>query len=314
MKPRRLYLARAYLCGLFCAAFNAHAAASNDPNFNLAEVAPGVFVHQGRQVGIDDPARGDSANIGFVIGHTCVAVIDAGGSVATGQALRTKIKAHTQTPICFVINTHAHFDHVLGNAVFLVDKPRFVGHANLAAVMGASRQYFLERFKTELAGAPAPQLVEPTLQVKEGQELVLDLGARRLRLVAHPLAHSPADLTVLDLATNTLWTGDLLFVERLPVLDGSLQGWQHWMQQAARVGYARVIPGHGPRVVGWPDALVAQRRYLHALQATVTRALKNGDFLEDVMAAGETATPKNWLVPGAHVRNLSKAYREREWQ
>ncbi len=306
------YLRAAWVSSVLMMIANAGASEPGDRTFNLEEVAPGVFVHQGRQVGINHAARGDSANIGFVVGNSCVAVIDAGGSFATGRALRARIKTQTPTPICFVINTHAHFDHLLGNAAFLVDRPKFVGHANLTAVIAASREYFLDRFAKELAGAPAPHIIAPNLQVAEGEELVLDLGARQLRLVAHPLAHSPADLTVLDVSTNILWAGDLLFVERLPVLDGSLKGWQHWMQQAAPVPYARVIPGHGP-LSGWPDAVIPQQRYLDTLQATVTQALKDGDFLEDVVA-GAHAAPPDWQVPGAHARNLSKAYRELEWQ
>lgn len=257
-------------------------------------------------------ARGDSANIGFVVGKTCVAVIDTGGSLATGRALRARIKSHTHLPICFVINTHAHFDHVLGNAAFGADQPQFVGHANLAGVMAASREYFLERFGPELQGASEPEIILPTLPVAADQEI--DLGDRRLRLVAHPAAHSTADLTVLDLETNTLWTGDLLFVERLPVLDGNLKGWQGWMLEVAGENYAHVVPGHGPRVVVWPAALAAQQRYLASLEATVANALQKGDFLEDVMAASVHADLREWQVPAPHQRNLSKAYRELEWQ
>lgn len=303
---------RACLLGVSSVACNAHACDSSADDFNLEEVAPGVFVHQGRHVGIDDATRGDSANIGFVVGKDCVAVIDTGGSLATGQALRAQIKSRTHTPICFVINTHAHFDHVLGNAAFVGDHPQFVGHANLAAVLAASREYFLERFGVELQGAPAPQIIAPDLAVVADQ--ALDLGARSLRLVAHPVAHSTADLTVLDLATSTLWAGDLLFVERLPVLDGQLKGWQDWMDKAAGETYAQVIPGHGPRVVHWPSALGAQQRYLTSLSATVATALQKGTFLEEVMAAGVHADLDEWQVPGAHARNLSKVYREMEWQ
>lgn len=297
---------------LLLAGANACVADQNTSEFNLEEVAPGVFVHQGQHVGIDHAARGDSANIGFVVGQRCVAVIDSGGSLQTGHALREAIGLHTDKPICFVINTHAHFDHVLGNAAFAGDKPQFVGHANLAAVLAASRDYFLERFEPELTGAPAPQIIEPTMMLEAITDL--DLGQRKLHLVAHEVAHSTADLTVLDLETSTLWAGDLLFSERLPVLDGNLKGWQRWMQRTAQESFARVIPGHGPRVVHWPEGLVAQQRYLDSLVATVVHALEAGEFLEDVLAAGAATQLGAWSVPAAHQRNLSRAYREFEWE
>ena len=60
------------------------------------EVADGVFVHQGRHALADAANRGDLANIGFVVGEQAVAVIDAGGSRAVGEALYAAIRARTR--------------------------------------------------------------------------------------------------------------------------------------------------------------------------------------------------------------------------
>lgn len=280
--------------------------------FALREVAPGIHVHQGRHAGIEDAARGDSANIGFIVGARCVAVIDTGGSVATGRALREAITTVTSLPVCFVINTHGHFDHVLGNAAFRDSGATFVGHAALAAVLDASADYFSERFAAELDGAGVPPLVLPGRQVDAGKRMRLDLGQREIVLSAVPVAHSAADLTVHDVTTNTLWSGDLVFVERLPVLDGKLQGWQAWMQAAGEVPYARVVPGHGPPAGAWPQALKPQQEYLAGLARDVRAALARGEFLEDVQAAGRA--PADWVLTEPHARNLGRVYRELEWE
>lgn len=55
--------------------------------FNITEVSEGNFVHYGIHVTIDDKQHDDIANIGFIIGDTCIAVIDSGGSVKIGQKL-----------------------------------------------------------------------------------------------------------------------------------------------------------------------------------------------------------------------------------
>ncbi len=282
------------------------------PPFNLTEIAPGVFVHRGQHVGLDHPARGDSANIGFVVGAKCVAVIDTGGSLATGRALRAAIMARTARPICFVINTHAHFDHVLGNAAFLDSHPKFVGHHQLKGILDASRDYFKKEFARELAGAPEPAVIVPTLLVEATR--LLDLGGRELRLEAEPPAHTNADLTVLDSVTQTLWTGDLVFMERLPVLDGKLAGWLTWMETARAESYARIVPGHGPVSAPWPAALEPQRAYLQTLKATVQQSISAGQFLEDAVSHTRNADLRPWQVTAAHPRNISKAFREYEWQ
>lgn len=275
----------------------------------LAEVAPGVYVHHGRHAGIDDPARGDSANLAFVVGKRCVAVVDTGGSVATGRALRAAIARTTPLPVCYVVNTHAHFDHVLGNAAFLPDAPKFVGHANLVAALDASRDYFASRFADELGGAA---VVGPDLVVED--RLTLDLGERELQLAAVPAAHTSADLTVFDPATATLLSGDLVFMERLPVLDGSLRGWLDWLGAVRGQKASRVVPGHGPVSAPWPAALDAEEAYLSGLLATVRAAVAEGSFLEDVSASARAAPPAGWLLTAPHARNASKAFREVEWE
>lgn len=289
-----------------------HALALADPApLIVSEVAPGVFVHQGRHVGLDDPGRGDSANIGFVVGARCVAVIDSGGSRATGTALKAAIAARTPLPVCYVINTHAHFDHVLGNAAFVAEGVQFVGHANLTAALEASRDYFAERFAAELDG-PASTIVTPGISVDDTLEL--DLGARSLRLDAVAEAHTAADLTVYDGQTRTLWSGDLVSIERLPVLDGSVRGWLAWLDASTTLPVTRVVPGHGPVAAPWPGALDALRAYLAELLGAARAAVRDGQFLEDVASEARAHPPGGWLLSEPHARNASKAFREVEWE
>src|SRR3954467_2200711 len=176
-------------------------------SFNLTQPAPGVFVHLGQQVSPEAAGHDDIANIGFIVGKTCVAVIDTGGSVDVGGELRAAIRQHSALPICYVINTHVHFDHVLGNAAFADAHASFVGSAALAIEMKRSDSVFFQNYG-------AREVIGPDRLVEK--DLTLDLGGRRLSLKAWPTAHTNCDLTVADEKTGTLWTGDLLFRERLP--------------------------------------------------------------------------------------------------
>jgi len=279
----------------------------------LQEIAPGIYLHRGAHADLDDPGRGDSANLGVIIGGRCIAVVDSGGSVATGALLRKAIASLSEKPICYVINTHIHFDHVLGNAAFADSGAQFVGHHNLADALAANREFFVANFANELGvetGVAA--LPPPTISVES--QITLDIGDRQLLLHAIATAHSDSDLTVLDMQTSTLFTGDLLFRERLPVLDGSLLGWQKWLIGVVKESYEIVVPGHGPVDRAWPEGAEAQKRYLTALATDTQASISAGEFVQDAadhIAAKELA---GWvLTERAHSRNVSRAFRELEW-
>lgn len=292
----------------------ATAAASAVADFPLEEVAPGVFVHHGQMADLDSPARADSANIGFIVGSRCVAVIDTGGAYATGQALKAAIARVTAKPVCYVINTHVHFDHVLGNAAFVGEDVHFAGHQHLAEAIAANRDFFAGSFGDELGGAAqAARVIAPDLLVDD--QLDLDLGERHLRLQATASAHTTTDLTVYDSASKTLWTGDLLFRRRMPILDGALSGWILWMDHAMASTYALVIPGHGPVDRDWPHGAQPQYRYLTTLLIETRAAIAKGLFIDEAKAEVAAAERARWLLSErAHGLNISRAFRQLEWE
>jgi quinoprotein relay system zinc metallohydrolase 2 len=301
------------LCSLLLASSTA-LAAERLGSFQLSEAAAGVYVHIGRQLALDVPGHDDIANIGFIVGSRCVAVIDTGGSVRIGRALRAAVRRQTPLPICYVINTHVHVDHVLGNAAFKGENPSFVGHAALADAILRSRQFFVSEYGADLDGPPSiDQVIGPDRLVEH--EITLDLGNRWLRLRAWPTAHTDCDLTVFDEKTATLWTGDLLFRERLPALDGSIKGWLSAVDELARLKASLVVPGHGGITPDLRAALEPERRYLEALLEGVRRELTEGKSMQDAIEHVATAEKSGWLLwDGVHPRNVARAYQELEWE
>jgi quinoprotein relay system zinc metallohydrolase 2 len=278
------------------------------------ELAPGVYAHRGAQLPLDVPGHDDIANIGFVVGSRCVAVIDTGGSVRIGRALRAAVRRHTSLPICYVINTHVHVDHVLGNWAFEGDRPSFVGHAALAQAIVRSRPYFVKEYAQDLDAPAAPeQVIGPDRLVET--ELTLDLGNRLLTLHAWPTAHTDCDLTVYDQKTSTLWTGDLLFIERLPALDGSLVGWIAAIDRLATQRVKLAVPGHGPTTAHPGEALARERGYLESLLQGVRRELAEGKSLQDAMLHVGGDEKSGWLLwDEVQPRNVARAYEELEWE
>jgi quinoprotein relay system zinc metallohydrolase 2 len=288
-------------------------AATSQDLFTVSDIGRGVFVHLGRTLPLDAPGHDDIANIGFIAGAKCVAVIDTGGSLRIGRELRAAVRKHTQTPICYVINTHVHVDHVLGNAAFKDDGPSFVGSAALAAAMARSKDFFVREYAGDMdSPRGAEQIIGPDRLVE--RDLTLDLGGRELRLRAWPKAHTDCDLTVYDAESGTLWTGDLLFRERLPALDGSLKGWLSVLGELARMPVKIAVPGHGPITHDLKSAIVPERRYLQSLSDGVRADLTQATPLEEAIAHVAVEEKSHWLLwDDVHPRNVVRAYEELEW-
>ena len=280
-----------------------------------SEIAPGVFVHQGRYEMQSPENRGDMANASFVVGSQAVAVIDTLGSAVLGRELRDAIRAVTDKPVRYVINTHMHPDHVFGNAAFKADAPTFVGHHKLARGLASRADRYLAINK-QMLGEEAFQGIEiilPTVAVED--RLTFDLGGRALVCETQATAHTDNDLTITDTATDTLFLGDLLFSVHVPTLDGSIKGWLALLDELARRQAARVVPGHGPHAMELPEALEPEQHYLAAIAADVRKLIKDGKTLEDATKTAGFSERDAWkLFDQYHVRNVSAAFAELEWE
>ncbi len=282
---------------------------------DVSEVAPGVFVHQGRYEVQSPDNRGDVANASFVVGSEAVAVIDTSGSAVMGEDLRDAIRAMTNKPIKYVINTHMHPDHVLGNAAFKTDNPTFVGHYKLARALGNRAGSYLTANKQMLGDEAfaGSEIILPTLAIKE--PTTLDLGDRELLLEPQATAHTDNDLIVTDTKTDTLFLGDLLFSVHVPTIDGSIKGWLALLDELGNRKAARVVPGHGPKTMELPRALEPEQRYLATIASDVRRQIAEGKTLAEATKTAGFSEKDAWkLFDQYHVRNVTAAFAELEWE
>lgn len=290
------------------------ASAHAEPALAVQQIAPGNYAHRGHD-DVATPANGgDIANVGFIVGSRCVAVIDTGGTLAEGRQLRAAIRRVTPLPVCYVINTHMHPDHIFGNAAFKDDHPQYVGSAKLAEAEVARADNYLRALHRELgASADGSEIIAPTLSV-DGT-MTLDLGERTLTLQSWKTAHTNNDITVYDEKSGTLWLGDLLFVGCIPVVDGSIVGWLEDIARIKQMNPRHVVPGHGPLDAPWPQSLDAEEQYLAELARDVRAAIKRGETIQKAVDTIGVNQRGKWLLYDVyHRRNVTAAYAELEWE
>ncbi len=283
-------------------------------DLTFKQISPGIYVHHGEHKDIDVGYGGDICNLSFVIGKKGVAVIDTGGSPKVGAQLREAVRKVTKLPILYVINTHVHPDHVLGNAAFEADSPTFVGHSDLASSMAQRKENYLKNLATWV-GTPAlgNEVIPPSLTVASSK--TIDLGGRSLDLTAYPTAHSSTDMAVIDTKSKTLWTGDLLFIERTPSIDGDVIGWINAINQLDKFKGTLTVPGHGSVTTDGHTALGNEQRYLSTLLNDIRAAIKEGRSMEEtIKTAGQSENGKWVLFDIVNRRNVALIYPKLEWE
>jgi quinoprotein relay system zinc metallohydrolase 2 len=315
MRGRSLVSRRhALLGGLCLCCAPALSRGADEPDaLQTTEIAPGIHVRRGADEIASAQNQDSIANIGFIVGREGVAVLDAGGSLHDGVRLRRRIRDVTKLPIRYVLMSHVHPDHIFGAGAFLQDKPAFVGHAQLPQALAQRGEYYRERLEEVLGRGNVGPVVQPTMLVRDRTQI--DLGGRTLELRAHALAHTSNDLSVVDSQTRTLLPSDLLFVGRVPSLDGSLKGWLQELSMLGSIDAARAVPGHGPASVDFASAAGKLRQYLETLLRETRQAIAKG---VDIGAAPESVAQSeraNWtLFDEYHGHNVTQAYKELEWE
>ncbi len=161
-------------------------------------------------------------NVGLIVGSDGALVIDTRATTEQASELQAHIREVTDSPVRWVVNTHAHFDHVAGNSVF-TDAAVYL-HENAAA-------------EEDLDGT--------TFAVAK----VIDLGDRRVELLHLGNAHTSGDTVVVVPDVDVYFVGDLI-EESAPPSYGRDSFPLDWPDTIDRVigllsDTSKVVPGHG---------------------------------------------------------------------
>lgn len=197
---------------------------------------------------------GELLNTGLVVGSERALVIDTGCGPRQGAAILAAVREITSLPL-LVANTHAHYDHFFGNALFAADgATEFWAHENAARAMAehgeAQRRCLNAVAEPEMAAGEGElaRLVLPTALVKE-QPVLLDLGGVTATLFYLGKGHTDGDLLVGT--QSTVFSGDLVEHGSHPSFEDSYPAeWADTLRQlsALRHRYEFLAPGHGQSV------------------------------------------------------------------
>lgn len=259
------------------------------------QLTPGVYM-----------LTGSGGNIGLAVGDDAVFVVDDQFAPLSPKILAA-IAAISRKPVRFLVNTHAHFDHVGGNENMANAGALIVAHENVRKRM--SSEQFIEALNSRTPAFPKGAL--PVVTFAEG--VTFHINGDSIVVSHVPPAHTDGDGLVFFTRANVLHMGDTFHNTGLPFVDLSSGGSIHGIIGAAEKALAmtnaqtKIIPGHGPladraRLQRWRDILIEVREKMR----TAVAARKT---LEQVQADSLTKPyAREW--PGGHARFVQLLYQE----
>jgi cyclase len=240
--------------------------------YKFTEIAPGVYS------AIGTGSMNVGSNSAVIVNRDDVMIVDSHISPESGRAMLQELKAITDKPVRFLINTHFHYDHTNGNQAFPpgID---IIGHEFTRRKLTGD---VLEKgmFSDLLKGLPkqlddlkarAASETDPALKARAAQQvpvqsafaaslkelrvtppnvtlvdrMTLFRGDREIRLLYLGHGHTGGDIVVYLPKEKVLCTGDLLVHDVANLIDGYVNEWPDALEQLKPIDFVDVIPGHG---------------------------------------------------------------------
>jgi glyoxylase-like metal-dependent hydrolase (beta-lactamase superfamily II) len=246
-------------------------------------------------VGIPDntPGHTFSANAGIVVGKDAVLVIDTLTSAREAKQFLTEIRNITDKPIRYVVNTHYHLDHALGNCVFDDIGATVISHARCRESIIKAGDGILE--KPAMYSLPedfwtGTRVEAPALSFE--REMIIDLGGITVKLIHSGVAsHSAGSIVVAVPEQKVLFAGDILFTDFHPYLgEGDLHGWAKTLDMIYAMDVDHIIPGHGP--LSTKKDLEEMKNYLAFFDKKATELCGRENDVEKIVATMLKTLPK----------------------
>ena len=261
---------------------------SNDFDYKLEAIklSENSYYFYGKEEYFSKENGGDIANASFIITANSVILIDTGSSKSYGEQVKKQIEKITSKPIKYILNTHHHPDHFLGNSAFSssdiyaaeftkneIEQNGDLYIVNLVNLVG-------EAMNNTKIKAPNQVLTAKTL----------DLDGYKLDIF-HLDGHTQSDIVIYDENTKILYASDLVFNKRtLTTPHANMQNWIKSLEELEKIDYSILVPGHG-LASKTKEPIKENIAYLNYLDSTLKSSVKEG---LDVFEILEKAIPKEF--------------------
>ena len=218
------------------------------------------------------------------IGKDGTFLIDSGAE-NTAQELLDELKRIENGKITFILNTHAHQDHIGGN-------PKFAGEAVIFAHTNAKKRYSPRSYLP-----PGKKKGEPTITFKDS--MTLHMNDQTIIIQHVSSGHTDGDTTVYFPESKILYIGDLVIPDRFSTIDldmgGNVEGFLKNLE-ALITQYpddTRYIPAHGREYT--KDMMRSYRKAFVETLTPIKKELERGKTIKQIVESSIFDDYKDWL-------------------
>ncbi len=281
----------------------------------LQKVANDIYAIVGELGNRTEENLGNNATFGFVVTAEGVVLIDSGGTYLGAQEIDRMIKSVTDKPVVTVINTGGQDHRWLGNGYFKQSGAEIISSEEAVNDQKARTQdqFFMLGNLVGDKGLVGTEAVYADRTFTDELELIR--GDTTFVIYHVGQAHTPGDSFIWLPEEEVVFTGDIVYVERM--LNVSTQSnsksWVDVYQAMAAHKPQHLVPGHG-RATNLLQANKDTYNYLVFLRNSVSEFMENGGDITDIGSVDQSEFTYLLNYETLAGRNAQQVYTEMEWE
>ncbi|MCO4846503.1 MAG: MBL fold metallo-hydrolase [Yoonia sp.] len=282
--------------------------------FEVQTVTDGVYALVGPKQQRSPENLANNATFGVVVTDEGVVLMDPGGSWKGAEAIHTRIREITDQPVKYVVNTGGQDHRWLGNGYWQSQGATVI--ASQAAIedhkaRGSQQLSALSQLLGDQLSGTTPAYAD----ISFVDNYTLDLGGLTFEITHAGQAHTPGDSFVWLPAKDTVFTGDIVYVERI-LGNGQQSNAKSWIdvfEAMAALTPAHVVPGHG-HATTLATATTDTYDYLVNLRTQIEALIADGGDIMDAPKIDQSAFAYLEQFDSLAGRNAQTTYEQMEWE
>jgi cyclase len=262
-------------------------------NFTVTPIAKNVYSIIAPSYGLPSPEnKGWNSNSHFVVTDKGVLVFDSGSSELIAKNIKLAIKTVTDKPVSWVVNSHSHADHWLGNAEFSDSGAEIMASASAKMIMKQDGPGAIDFFSHITKGATgSTRIMYPTSLLTQREKR--NIGGVDVEFIFANDAHSPGDILMWLPKQKIIFGGDVLNSDWMPIIidHGNVANLINTLYAVVELNPTIVLPGHGvPTTV---KSVIRDADLLSVVWDRVKEGYKAGKNKEEILSQiSTTLEPK----------------------